>query len=168
MDYEQECSQNRMMLGRCKKFYNAVSVFYLVTYGLSIFTSAYFMILALFDLIYVMLIFLNAAILVTGFIGAYKKNDIFPVAASALAIIDLFYSRFAVLFTPIVIILSVLTIIVNKKYKWLTQQDGFPYFNTRFRDQELDSVQWNIKDPYQQNYEEIKKKDNNNGHMDEL
>ncbi|SHM67241.1 hypothetical protein [Ruminococcus flavefaciens] len=168
MNYEQECSHNRMMLKRCKRFYNIASVFYILVYGLSIFTSAYFMILAMFDLVYVKLIFLNAGILATGFIGVYQKKDIFSIAASALAIIDLFCSRFAALFTPIVIILSVLSIIVNRKYNWLTQQDGFPYFNTRFRDQELDRVQWNIKDPYQQNYEEIKKRSNNSGNMDEL
>jgi predicted membrane protein len=168
MDYEQECSHNRMMLKRCKKFYNAASVFYLVVYGFSIFTSVYFMILALFDPVYLKLIFINIGILAAGFLSTYLKNDILPAAASALALIDLFCSRFAPVFTPLVIIFSVLTIMVNRKYKWLEQQDGFPYFNTRFRDQELDRVQWNIKDPYQQNYEEIKKRYNNSGDMDEL
>ncbi|WP_455529572.1 hypothetical protein [Ruminococcus sp.] len=51
----------------------------------------------------------------------------------------------------------------NRKYRWLEQQDGFPYFNVRFKDQEIDSSQWNMKDPYTQSFEKLKKQDKNNG-----
>ena len=61
-----------------------------------------------------------------------------------------------------------LNVIANKKYNWLEQQDGFPYFNVRYRVQEIDNSQWNIKDPYTQKYEQIKKQDINNGKMDEI
>ena len=168
MDFEQELAHNRISLAKCKKVYNVVSIIYLGLYGVSLFGSIYFMILSLFDPSYFALIIINAGVIFTGFMGAYKKNDLFAALAPLIALIDLFFSTFAILCTPIAIACGVCTIIANRKYRWLEKQYGFPYFNSRFINQVIDRDQWNIKDPYTQQLEELKKNNNNSGKMDEL
>ena len=111
----------------------------------------------------------DAGVLITGFMSTYKKNNILAAASVVLVLIESAFSRFALVLAPFVIAAAVITVIANKKYKWLEQQDGFPYFNSRVRFHEMDRAQWDIKDPYTQQFEELKKRNSNNsGHMDEL
>ena len=168
MDLEMEYGRNLTALKRCKKVYNIVGLFFLVAFGFALFCSAYFMILSLFDMIYLRLMLFDAGVLITGFMSTYKKNNILAAASVVLVLIESAFSRFALVLAPFVIAAAVITIIANKKYKWLEQQDGFPYFNSRVRFHEMDRAQWDIKDPYTQQFEELKKRNSNSGHMDEL
>lgn len=61
---------------------------------------------------------------------------------------------------------SVVIIFTNKKYKYLEEQPGFPYFNERYEEQKFDSIQTKIKSEYQQNYERRMKTASEN--MEEL
>jgi hypothetical protein len=54
-------------------------------------------------------------------------------------------------------VLTVLTLINNKKYKYLSEQAGFPHFNERRTNQEFDKKQREIKDEFQQKFDRLKK-----------
>ncbi|MBR5681771.1 MAG: hypothetical protein IKW96_00640 [Ruminococcus sp.] len=167
MDLEQEYGKNRLSIKRCNRYYNIIAIFYLVVFGARIFAEIYSCFLG-GSLFLLLGAFISAAALAAGFGGVYLHKDIFPIAAPFIVLLHdaIALSAFQIV-TPLCFICSIVNILVNKKYRWLEQQDGFPYFNVRFRDQEIDSSQWNIKAPYTQSFEEIKKQDNN-GQMDDL
>ena len=167
MNLEEEYDKNRLSVRRCKRIYNYIAIFYIVIYGLLTFDSLYLSLLS-FSFPELSGAVLHGCTLAAGYIGVYKQNNFFAAVAPALSILSLPFDLLNKFFVPVCVVCTVLNILANKKYHWLEQQDGFPYFNTRFRDQLIDTSQWNIKDPYTQKYEEIKKKENNNGQMDEL
>lgn len=55
---------------------------------------------------------------------------------------------------------------VNMTYHKLETCDGFPHFNERFFDQEMDRHQYGIKDPYQEKIDALKR--NNSSEMSDL
>ena len=167
MDIEEEYGQKRISYKRCQKCYNIIAIFYVVIFGMIVFAELYLGFLG--GSFYTALgAFISGAVLVAGFCGAYLHRNIFAVAAPILAVFNSTIVPFIAFMAPICVLCTVLNVIANKKYNWLEQQDGFPYFNVRYRVQEIDNSQWNIKDPFTQKYEQIKKQDNNNGQMDEL
>lgn len=172
MDLEKIYDQNRIALKRCQKIYNFVASVYILFYGLSLFGSIYvgLLSLSLFNFGQLFNLLLVAGILATGFLGAYKKNSIIAAAALILAAINVPFSisGFGIIGLFVTFLLALLTILANQKYNWLKEQEGFPYFNLRFTNQKLDQVQYSIKDPYTQKLEDLKKKDNNSGKMDEI
>lgn len=169
MELEEIYGKNRISLKNCQRVYNVVALAYIFVYGGSLFGSLYSSILMLSSLLQLLNVLLLAAILATGFIGAYLKSDLFAVAAPVVAAINAPLSPNLGYFgIPLTVSLALGTVLANKKYKWLEKQEGFPYFNVRFTNQKLDQVQFSIKDPYTQKLEELRKKDNNSGHMDEI
>lgn len=106
---------------------------------------------------------ISAATLAAGYGGVYVHRDILTIVAPFLATVNSFFFSIISFLYLFVSCVQIVNIQVNKKYRWLEQQDGFPYFNVRFKYQEIDSSQWNIKDPYTQSFEKLKKQDNNNG-----
>lgn len=50
---------------------------------------------------------------------------------------------------------------VNMIYHKLETCDGFPHFNERFFDQEMDRHQYGIKDPYQEKIDSLKRQNSN-------
>lgn len=168
MELEKEYSKNRLSIKRCNRCYNIIAIFYILVFGARTFLDIYSCFLGA-SLLMLLIAFTSFATLATGFCGVYLHKNIYPIVAPLIGSLrDTFAGSVLDLVIPLCILCSVVNIIVNKKYHWLEQQDGFPYFNERFRVQEIDNSQWNIKDPYTQNYEELKKQDNNNGQMDEL
>lgn len=168
MDLDQEYGKNRLSIKRCNKFYNIIALFYIIVFGAKIFMEVYSCFLG-GSLLMLLVALISAAALAAGFGGVYLHKDIFPITAPLIVLLHeaIAPSGFQIVI-PISFLCSIVNIFVNKKYRWLEQQDGFPYFNVRYRDQEIDKSQWNIKDPYTQSYEEITKQDNNGGQMDEL
>ena len=53
-----------------------------------------------------------------------------------------------------------------KKYRWLEQQDGFPQFEPKLKEYDMDRVQRDIKDPYAHKMEE--RQSNSSVSMEEL
>jgi hypothetical protein len=167
MDLDEEYGRKRLMYKRCQRCYNSIALFYIVIFGMIAFAELYLGFLG--GSFYTVLgAIISGAVLAAGFCGAYLHKDIFAVSAPVLTLLISTIVPLVAFVAPICVLCTVINVIANKKYHWLEQQDGFPYFNTRFRNQEIDTSQWNIKDPYTQTYEEIKNKDNNNGQMDEL
>ena len=167
MNMEEEYGRKRMSYKRCQKCYNFIAIYYIIIWGFILFAELYLGVIG-GSLAYLFGALISGATLAAGFCGAYLHKNIFAVSAPVLSVFNMIGVLGLILFTPVCILCAVLNVLANKKYQWLEQQDGFPYFNVRYRDQEIDKTQWNIKDPYTQNYEELKKKNDNNGQMDEL
>ena len=167
MNLDEDYGRKRVSLKKCQKIYNIIALYYIIVFAGIAFTEVYICVLngSLTSLIGA---FFSIATLAAGFGGVYIHKNIFAIAAPVLCMINTPFHFECGIFIPLCIICAVATVLANRKYRWLEDQDGFPYFNVRYRVQEIDKVQWNIKDPYTQNYEEIKKKENNSGHMDEL
>ena len=166
MDLEEEYGKNRIAFKRCQRYYNIIAIFYIAAFGSMALFEIYSGVVggSVASLIGFLI---SAATLAAGFGGVYIHRDILAIAAPFLASVNAFFLSIASFFIPVCILCTIVNLLTNSKYRWLEQQDGFPYFNVRYRDQEIDKSQWNIKDPYTQSYEELKKQ-NNNSQMDEL
>ncbi|MBR2284026.1 MAG: hypothetical protein IJ874_06360 [Ruminococcus sp.] len=172
MGLEEEFAKNRIQIKTCTRVYNSTAVIYGVMCLIPILSVGISTLItfgrggSLLD----GMIF-KALILGCGFYGAYRKNDVFTVAAPIIAVMG------AILYPSVwndglaagSVALAVMGVLANRKYRWLEQQYGFPYFNERFEEQNMNAVQRNIKDDYQVQYEELKKKSEQHGSdMDEL
>lgn len=54
-------------------------------------------------------------------------------------------------------VLAVINLFVNRKFRWLEQQVGYPYFNIRYIEQNIDSQQNKIGRAFQSEYERMKR-----------
>ncbi len=100
----------------------------------------------------------KGALFFCGFMACYKHNTKFTLFAMVIAVINIFIKYgINVFICFITIVLSLATSFANKEYHYLEKQFGFPYFNERFEEQNLDKRQREIKDEYQQNYERLMK-----------
>lgn len=159
MANHQELLKNLSELKKCEKVYKWVAIIYICICVPTVFASFYFILLGVNgDPIK---LFFNAlfkiAELAAGYLGCYQKDKRFVFAELFLAVLNLIVSVLGFIFLLISILLSILTLTTNKKYHFLEQQEGFPHFNERFEKQKADSIQFNIKNPYQQRLEEIQK-----------
>lgn len=103
-------------------------------------------------------LFFKPAIIVCGFMSCYKKNNVFAVSASVFHLINTFMTlSLNCILVIVTIVLTVLTILNNKEYRYLEGQYGFPHFNELQIIQENNKLQRSIKDEFQQNYERLKK-----------
>lgn len=154
------------MLKRCNKVYNAVSILYVAGCGMYAIAAVYLMLISMNgDILYLLFAgpVSKSALLVCGYLGTYKKNDMFAMAAPCIMIISLFIpecfhsiGNYFDIFMGIVIsgfsidaiylaasvILAAVTIITNRKYRYLEEQEGFPYFNERFELQKAGGSQY--------------------------
>ncbi len=148
-----ELSRNYCALGRCKKIYVGLLIAYLLLflYNLGGFIS---------------IIVLGAAMAVEYY-GIYAHKDwaaiagpaiwlFFGLASGALPLGGAFVGM-----TILQIIVAAATIPVciinNRKYRWLEEQPGYPYFNQRFEEQKIDATQHDIKPDYVSRYENMRK-----------
>ena len=162
-------------LKKCNKLYGIITAVYIISCGAYILASLYFILLP-FDLSPLYL-FLNGpvfkgAVLVLGFLGAYKKKDLFAGAAPLIMFFDMIifwnadnqFDGFwgavlgikinAVFFTATVA-LAVLNVIVNAKYRYLEQQEGFPQFSEVFEQQKKGKPEYGLT--FEERAEQLRK-----------
>ncbi|MCM1133507.1 MAG: hypothetical protein NC340_08555 [Ruminococcus flavefaciens] len=161
MKSNDEMARNSASVRRCDKAYNFIVTIYALMCafyaGVTVFqillgTSASPLISALDGIIF------KSALFFCGLMSCYKHDTKFVLSAVAVSGINLLLKdNINSIIFPAVILLSIATASVNKQYKWLENQFGFPYFNERFEEQNLDRRQREIKDEYQQNYERLLK-----------
>lgn len=183
MPYNEEYTKNYTSLKKCNKVYTIVSVIYgavCIPYALS---QLYLMLLtANGDVSYLFFqAVFKAVIFVLGYLGCYKKDNRYSFASVGAALLNIiclgyddryvqgflfFLDDLGFMLIVLFSVLCGLVVYTNKKYHYLEQQEGFPYFNERFEKQKSDSIQYKIKDPYQQRLEEIQK--NSSDSMDEI
>jgi len=104
--------------------------------------------------------------------GGYKKNIKYSILASIIMAISFLIpsgtamNNFDLMFAIESALFIIPTTLANKKYKWLEQQEGFPYFNERFEQQKNKLKEYNEKNPYEERMKQIQQ--NSSGKMDEL
>lgn len=164
MKTNDEFAHNKMIMKRCNKAYNIIVTIYagvcLFYAGVALFQiflgatqSAFITFLKFLDGIV-----FKGALFLCGFMACYKHNTKFTLFAMIIAVINIFIADgLNGLICAMTVILSLATVLCNKEYQYLENQFGFPYFNERFEEQNIDTRQREIKDEYQQNYERYMK-----------
>lgn len=161
MKSNDEMAHNSRLLKQCNGTYNTVTTIYAVICGFYAGAILFGMFLGLVSsqlLAFLDGVVFKGALFFCGFMACYKHDTKFTLFAMVIALINTFLNDCINSFICIItIILSVVTAAANKKYHYLENQFGFPYFNERFTEQNLDKCQREIKDEYQQNYERLMK-----------
>lgn len=173
MLYNESYTKNSAALKRCQIAYNCIFIVYASfcipwiaasLFGIII-TRAHNELYYLFDGIIIKL-----AILFCGTMGCYKHNSRFALAAPIIHFVDMLifgdgiFDERAVIMLGI-IVLTIFTVLTNKKYHYLEQCDGFPYFNERF--EASNEIFKTKRDIYAEQLEEIKNKHTSDT-MDEI
>lgn len=184
MDAYDEMRRNAAALKRCRKIYNTVSLIYAAVCMVYAASQLFMMILTVSNDVFFLLfdgIIFKILLFVFGYLGCYKHQNKFAFFAIITSALNVFISQFGSSYFDkffgayfnvnhavfvACIVMSVLTIIANHKYKFLSQQLGFPYFNQRYEEYKLDATQNNIKSTFQQNYERRQK--NSSDNMDDF
>ncbi len=173
-----EMAQHGALYRKVKKYYNIASILYVALFlfyalamlalGITL-TGEKAIIIILDSLI------LKTGVIICGFMSCYKKNNVFAICATVIQIVSVILCpecgtfldllvgfagtglTFNALLLILAIVLTVLTVINNKKYRYLSEQAGFPHFNERRTNQEFDKKQREIKDEFQQKFDRLKK-----------
>lgn len=148
-----ELSRNYCALGRCKKICVGLLIAYLLLFGLNIGGL-------------ISIIILGAALAVEYY-GIYAHKDFPAIIGPAVWMVFSFASG-GLTFRGAFVGMTILQLIVaaatipvciinNRKYRWLEEQPGYPYFNQRFEEQKMDSLRHEIKPDYVTKYENMRK-----------
>ncbi|NLT08875.1 MAG: hypothetical protein GXY08_05165 [Ruminococcus sp.] len=152
-------AKNAMLMNKCKKICNRVGIAYMVGCGMYIFAATYLMILTVAgDAMFLFMdgFVFKGLILFFGYSGVYKHNDKFALAAPFVAFLnlgltaiiggtnymDMFLGavmqgfEMASIVLAFSVLLAAFTLKANRDYRYLEQQEGFPYFNERFHEQD--------------------------------
>ena len=178
-------AENLAMLRKCRKYYKIIFwTYFIACIPLAVMVLLYGNIALwtdtndnIFD--FTASIILLILLFATGFLSVYKKEKKFTYLPIPVALLLLtrqcfdhmsfmniltIYS-FKSLHIIIAVTSSVILTFVNKQYRWLEQQDGFPYFNELF-DEKKDSLsRYENNNPYQKVLDRYK---NSSGKMDEI
>ncbi|MDO4863907.1 MAG: hypothetical protein Q4A05_07040 [Ruminococcus sp.] len=153
-------TQNHAAMKRCSRTYTIVSTVYVTACGFYILAGAYLSLImegSLYHLINGPLF--KGAVLAAGFLGTYKKSNLFAGLAPIIMFfntvlfrnVDNYFDAFwgtvlpmkiDILYLFMTIALAVLTIIANAKYRYLEQQEGFPQFSEVFEQQKTGKPQY--------------------------
>jgi len=171
VDFEEEFKQNRTAMKKCKK----TETYIFIIFAANIAIAIWMMIAALiaWNIWFLTAAILGAAGSVLGILSVRKRDSALAIAAAVIIIAEIgimfFFDGISVLGFAEAAVFGyfVVTNIMNiKKYRWLEQQDGFPNFEPRLKEYDMDRAQRNIKDPYAQKMEDMNK--NNTHEMQEL
>ena len=131
-----------------------------------------------FDVLAILLdgIILKIAYIAAAYIGIYRRSFVMTAAAPLIPTFCILVFSFSgyectvhdmnIMIAPIAVCIMIASFYSNRKYAFLEQQDGFPYFNERFENQKSDAARFNEKNPYTAMSEERKK--NESDHMEDL
>ncbi|MCM1314563.1 MAG: hypothetical protein NC040_09065 [Muribaculaceae bacterium] len=171
-------TENHFALKKCERIYSFIFWAYALScipYACAIFIYAVLESLILGNILDLIRNFLlTLAVFVSGLVSVYKKEPKFtwlPVIIAFIAeLASGFHDTFS-LFLGISLVSSILLTLVHKKYRWLEQQEGFPYFNEFFEEQKNKSAlnehnEHIDNNPYQQTI--IERYKTSSGKMDEI
>ena len=171
MDFEEEYKQKRTQMKNVKKTETATFIVFAVNAVISIWMLfAFFVTL---DKLVLLISVLGAAASVVGFLSVYRKDSALDIAAGVLLLVEIT----ALFFNDGISLLGIAELAVFgyfavrnflniKKYRWLEQQDGFPQFEPKLKEYDMDRAERNINDPYARKMEERQKSSTSS--MDEL
>lgn len=178
--------KNLKELRRCERIYKIIFIVYFVSCVPLTFTTLIYGTLALASSTsgnvfgFASTMILSLALFATGLLSIYRKENKFtylPIAVATLLVFlnsfeDMFFLQILTLYSMgyihlvIAIASSIILTFTHKKYHYLEQQDGFPYFNERFEENKNSIDNYNNNNPYQQAMERYKK--SSTGKMDDI
>ncbi len=161
MDNDYDMEHNAVLLKRCNKIYNTITIIYAsicIPYAVSQIFIGFLFQLNPIPIIFDSL-FCKSSLLSCGFLACYKHNNKFILFALLIQTINILINdgnlNMCLIF--IVIILSGVTVYANKKYQYLKKQFGFPYFNEYVQEKNFEYHKSKLKNEFQQNYEHYMK-----------
>ncbi len=172
MQYNHTYNQNLKSLKNCKKLYNLIFYVYAFICIPWAASSLYAIIITTgHNELYYLIdgIVIKLAVFFCGLMGCYKHENIFALFAVGVQMLSLVISGSALngVVATVFIAMCVINIITNKKYVWLEQQEGFPYFNERI--EQTNEIFRSGRDVYKEQYEKLKEKNSSlSSEMDEL
>jgi hypothetical protein len=180
-----EFAHNMTLLNKCNKTYKRLVIAYLFSLTFFPLLSFFLMLGSVFadDTIFLTfesLIVYSLAIY-CAWQAAHNKRDLFVIFTGGLAVFNqilltifkryangeyLKYFKFdSVGYTSrihlgllmIILIIVAVNMKTNRTFHELEEADGYPNFNERFFEQDMTSRQMNIRDPYQEKFDSLKK-----------
>lgn len=158
-----ELMKNRALYKKCEKTYKwifGIYALFCLAFVVTSFSACFNPLgFGQFALIFFDGVICKCAMFVSGYIGAYKKNDRFAILAPCILLLNSLLFMYAVNFGMLLIsaAIAAVNVMTDKKYHILEEQEGFPYFNESLLEQEQHIKQQKIKDDYTINYERLKK-----------
>lgn len=157
MTIHPEYPQHRADLKKCEMLYNILGKIYLFI--------IIFLVLAFVPNLYfngnvgvflILALLLIPAEIALDMMSIYRKETKFTFLALIPAVLGLLCVPSSVLFGLVQILLFILAVVcallvpaANKKYNYLAQQEGFPYFNELHTDNRIKADEALRKDPYE-------------------
>lgn len=176
--------KNLSMLKKCRRYYNIIFWIYFISCVPPAGITLIYGVLALSTVSsnvtgFAMTFILLLAVFATGLLSVYKKETKFTYLPLLPALILMLVNNFSEMFFLNVITLysmgtihmviaiasSVVLTVTNRKYRWLEQQDGFPYFNERFEKNKDSLSEYENNNPYQHYVDRYR---NSSGKMDDI
>ena len=179
-----EFAHNLTLLNKCKKTYFRIIVAYLFSLIFFPLLSFFLMLGSVFadDTIFLTFesIIVYSLAIYCAWQGAYRKRDLFVLFTGGLAVFNQlilsifknyangeylkyfkfdsigYTSRIHLLLLVIILITAAINMKTNRTFHELETADGYPHFNERFFEQDMDSRQMNIQDPYQEKFDRLK------------
>ncbi|MCM1507142.1 MAG: hypothetical protein NC177_08425 [Ruminococcus flavefaciens] len=177
-------AKNLAMLKKCRRIYNIIFwIYFLLCVPLAVITLIYGILsLATVNsnvIGFVMTFILLLALFATGLLSIYKKETKFtylPLLPAVILVLvncfsDMYFLNIITLDSmgPIHMVIaiasSLILTVTHRNYRWLEQQEGFPYFNVRFEENKNKLEEYKKNNPYQ-HY--IDRYNNSSGKMDDI
>ncbi|MDE5583906.1 MAG: hypothetical protein K2J08_09395 [Ruminococcus sp.] len=183
---ENNYCKNLKMLRSCERFYKIIFWVYFVScvptalttliYGTLYTSSVDDYNVGRFLITFILLL----VIFVTGYLSVYRKEALYKYLPIPFALIlslfncfdDMFFLNvltcYSMPYIPLIITLASYFVLTNthKKYCWLEQQEGFPYFNELLEKNKNKTNEYINNNPYQQAMERYK--NSSSGKMDDI
>ena len=164
---------------KCNKIFNIVPMIYIVLFALFFLASGLFLICVNYSALFTFidgLIFAPLACYL-GFRGSYRRHDLAAIAVPVVSLFNIFVLKygasldmtyefgspsanvaklmykFCIFIFIASAIISYINLKTNNKFRFLEKQVGFPYFNIRMEEQRVKKIRFDIKDPFQTEYE---------------
>ena len=170
-------------LKKCNKTFNIIPIAYIVLFAAYFIASGLFLICVNYSATYSFIDGLIFAPLACyfGIRGAYHKHDLSVIAVPAISLFNVFVlkygaslnmtykygspstnvpelmCKFCIFIFIVSAIIAYINLKINNKFRFLEKQVGFPYFNIRAEEQRVDKIKREIKDPYQKEFERLKR-----------
>ena len=189
-----EFAHNLTLLNKCKKTYFRIIIAYMFSLVFFPLLSFFLILGSVFADDTIFLTFESFIVyslaIYCAWQGAYRKRDLFVLFTGGLAVLNQIilsvFSRYAngeylkyfrfdsigytsrihLLLLVVILIIAAVNMKTNRTFHELETADGYPHFNERFFEQDMDSRQMNIRDPYQEKFDSLKKTASD--HMSEL
>ena len=189
-----EFAHNLTLLNKCKKTYHRLIIAYMFSLTFFPLLSLFLMLGSVFADDTIFLTFESFIVyspaIYFAWKAVYQRRDLFVLLTGGTAVLNQlilsifkhfangeylkyfkfdsigYTSRIHLVLLAIILLIAAINMKTNRTFHELEEADGYPQFNERFFDQNMDSKQMAIQDPYQQRFDSLKR--TSSDHMSEL